>query len=519
MTVSSRVQSATGQDYQSRALMARGGQPIEELPPRQLYDLLKWYYLNNGLYDDIVRGLYDKSIWTEGMKPLRNPAFRVVEFYAAKLWPQQQQIVSANEALAAAVEQVWKWSNWASQKRIAARWLAMYGDLFIKVSTRQKGEKTVSVYLQLIEPQFVTTFDADERGYLTYVRIDIPQTEREGDEIRHLTHTEVWDKASGSYRLWRHDQGADMPIARLGAPLVEAPLSAFGIDFVPVVHVKFRDIGEDRGMSAITHALDKIDEANRMATRLHQILFRYNKATEVLEGTGTDPTGRPLPPPRVVGRQTGQYEDDETVKVGNDRIVRLPSGWTWRQAVPMLDYTSMLAVVQAQMAELEHDLPELAYYTLRNRADLSGKAVRLLLSDAVDRATEARANVEAGLIRAQQMALTVGRASGILPDLGDFDAGALDHDFAEEDIFTLSLAERMETIAVMVQAGLPLTTALRAAGWSENEIALMQEEKAADAEFGRQMLEQARAAFDAGLPDETMPEQGQQQAGADGADS
>lgn len=495
-TVTSRIQAASGQDYQSRALMARGGQPVEELPPRQLYDLLKWYYLNNGLYDDIVRGLYDKSIWTEGMKPLRNPAFRVVEFYGAKLWPRNHQVVSDNAELVTAVAQVWLWSNWLSQRRVAARWLAMYGDLFIKIATRMTGGRVTAVYMQLIEPQYITTFDVDERRYLTYVRIDIPQTERVGDEVQHLTHTEVWDKATDSYRVWRHDMAADAPIDRLGAPTEEASMTTFGIDFVPVVHVKFRDIGEDRGMAAITHALDKIDEANRMATRLHQVMFRYNKATEVLEGTGSDTSGRPLPPPRIVGRQNGQYDDDDTVKVGNDRIVRLPSGWTWRQAVPALDYASMLAVVNAQMAELENDLPELAYYTLRNRADLSGRAVRLLLSDAVDRATEVRANAEAGLIQAQQMALTVGAATGVLPNLGDFDAGDLAHDFVQEDIFTLSLAEKMETVTAMTQAGIPLETALRATGWTAEEIAAMQEDKAADAELGRQMLEQARAAFD-----------------------
>lgn len=497
----SRVATTTGQEYGSRALIARSDAGVEEMPPADLYDLLKWYYLNNGLYDDLTKALYDKSIWTEGMKPLRNPAFRVVEFYAAKLWPGQTPIVTDNGALPDAVAQIWKWSNWPAQKQVAARWFAMYGDLFIKVAVKTKGEtvKPVSVYMQLIEPQRVTAFDTNERGFITYARIDTPILVREGDKAVMRTHTEVWDKANDSFRVWQHERTAGYSLDQLGEPDDERSMSqAFGIDFVPIAHGLFRDIGEERGMAAITHALDKIDEANRQATRLHQMVFRYGKVTEVLEGQGTDPSGRPLPPPKVSG-PNGRYSDDDTIAVGDNRIVRLPSGWTWRQAVPTMDYTGMLAILQAQIKEIESDLPELAYYAVRDMGgDISGRAVRLLLGDAIDRVIATRENGETAIVQAQQMALTIGAKVGVLPDIGAFDQGALDHTFAVREVVATDETERMETVNAMTTAGIPLVTALRRVGWTEEEIAAMQEDKAANADFARQALEQARRLFEQG---------------------
>lgn len=508
--------TATAQNYGAKALIARSDAAVEEMPPADLYDMLRWYYLNNGLYDDLTKALYDRSIWTEGMKPLRNPAFRTVEFYATKLWPGETPIISDNDALPASVAQIWTWSNWRAQKQVAARWFAMYGDLFIKVAAKTKGAqaKPVSVYMQLIEPQRVTEFDTDERGYITYCRIDTPVLVREGDEQVTRMHTEVWDKAADSFRVWQHDNAARYSLDKLGTPQDERSMrQAFGIDFVPIAHGLFRDIGESRGMASITHALDKIDEVNRQATRLHQMVFRYGKVTEVLEGTGKDEVGRPLPPPKIAGRN-GNYGDDETIAVGDNRIVRLPSGWTWRQAVPTLDYAGMLAILQAQMAEITEDLPELAYYSVRKMGgDISGRAVRLLMGDAIDRVIAARENGETAIVQAQQMALTIGAQVGVLPDIGSFDEGALDHAFAEREVVAADEIERMEAVTAMTAAGIPLATALRRVGWTEEEIAGMQEDKAAAVSFGQQALEQARRLFEQG------PELDDQDVADDGADT
>ena len=468
----------------------------------QQYQMLRAYYLNNGVYEVLDALLAGVGAKRQEMRPLRNPAFRVVEFYAAKLWPgplpAALPIVADNAAIVEPIQQVWTWSNWAAEKQAAARWFACYGDMFLKVATKSDDQgRPVRVFLQNLEPQYVTEFDADERGYLSYVRIDIPRQRRVGDELKHYLHTEVWTKAE--YRLWEHEQAATTPVAQLGRPVEARSLAEFGIDFVPIVWQPFRNIGDERGSAAITPALDKIDEANRQATRLHQMLFRYNKPLWAASANAMDAQGRPLPPPRLGGEPGG----DNTLELDDDTIVRLPGQATLESLVPNLNYEGALAVLNAQIEEVQRDLPELAYYELRGR-EVSGVAAELLLGDAVDRLLEARGNAEAALVRADAMALTIGQAVGIFAGLGEYAAGAFEHGFAERPALKLTDEQRAALVTAWVKAGVPMRTALRRVGWSQDEIDAMDEdlaeEKRLNANYADAVLSQAQMNFDQGQP-------------------
>ena len=86
-----------------------------------------------------------------------------------------------NTAIISPIQQVWKWSGWGSQKQVFSRWLANFGDGFIKVARSSDGQRVI---LQNIKPEHVTEIDADERGFLRWCRIDVPQTRREdGDKL------------------------------------------------------------------------------------------------------------------------------------------------------------------------------------------------------------------------------------------------------------------------------------------------------------------------------------------------
>lgn len=467
-----------------------------------LYDHLETYYLSNGLYDAInaanrhlaaVGG--DKP---ESLKPLRNPANRVVEFYAAKLWPgtlpDALPIEAPNKRIVPAIEQVWQWSNWNIEKQTCARWFATFGDLFIKVAT--KGDPIDRVFLQNIKPRYVTAFDADERGFVTWIRIDVPRTRRDAaGKAKPYTRTEVWDLEQ--CRVWEHEQGAQAEIASLGVPKEQAPLSAFGVDFVPFVWQPFRPIGDVRGVGAFTLALDKIDEVNRQATRLHQMLYRYNRALWASVRTGTDPQQRPLPPVKI-GPENRITQDND-----DDTIINLPGSTDLKSLIPAIRYTEALQVLEAQMAELSRDLPELAYYDLRE-ADLSGKAIRLLLGDAVDRVTEARGNGEAALVRAHQMALTIGQSAGLFKDLGTYEKGDFAHEFRTRPILEIPQEERAVAIETYTRAGVPLITALRYMGATDEEIVALEKDRLAEREAQQQelgtALVNAMRRFDQGTP-------------------
>lgn len=418
----------------------------ERLPIRDHYALLKAYYQNNALYEQVSTyyATQEPRTWQEALKPLRNPTYRCVEVYVAKLWGGPLDVAlpirTENERIIEPIEQIWKWSNWGSRKQRAARWLALYGDLFIKVAqpTDVRGNFAPRVYFDLLDPQYVTDFDKDERGFLTYARIDVPRTRRVRDKVESFTHTEVWDKRDGTYTLWEHDRGADEDTARLGTPTQELAIRSFGIDFIPIVHIMLRDVGEDRGQAAITPAIDKIDELNRVVTRLHQQLFRHNGVTWALQANQVGPDGRPSPAPQLAGEEDGQ------VRLGDETIARLPGNSSLTPLTPALHYGEHLAIANAHQSEIELDLPELAYYRIKELKASSGVAIRLELQDMIDKIEEARGNAYDGLARANAMALTIAQFSNLFRDLGTFEAGDFDHHFDAPEVIANTEMDELE---------------------------------------------------------------------------
>jgi hypothetical protein len=151
--------------------------------------------------------------------------------------------------------------------------------------------------------------------------------------------------------------------------------------------------------------------------------------------------------------------------------------------VPNLNYAAHLDVINAQMRELEEDLPELSYYRQKELgSSITGKAVRLLLSQAVDRTIEARGNIETGLARADAMALTMGVNAGLFRRIGTYERGDFEHTFAEREVIPFSTQEQAETLKTEVDAGIPLVTAARRRGWTEAELKQMATDFAAGAQ-------------------------------------
>src|SRR5690606_23843705 len=113
--------------------------------------------------------------------------------------------------------------------------------------------------------------------------------------------------------------------------------------------------------------ISKIDEANKQATRLSQMLFGYNRALWALLANAEDKAGRPLPAPHL--GEGGQASD--TLDVDDDSLLRLPGMSDIKSLVAPIDYKAALDVLRDHMAEIKADLPELAYFQLREQGELS----------------------------------------------------------------------------------------------------------------------------------------------------
>ena len=431
---------------------------LGSLPQKDLYKKLEQlYYNSDDVYSSVQSAAYDAGTWVENIKPIRTVVNRSVEFYVGKLLPgdiSKVGISTDNPSVKEAIEQVWKWSNFGAQKQVAARYLTLYGDLFVKVVTSES-----KVYFEIIEPEYVTDFSADNRGYITTFRMDIPIVV----DGNHKTYTEYWSKPDNYFAVWTHEQGSNAKLDTLGEPDNFGFLEQLGIDFVPIVHVKFKDMGDKNGVSCVYHALSKITEANREATRLAELLFRYNKPIWAVSANANDAQGRPVPAPKL------KAGTDNDISLKDDSLIYLPGTSKIDSLIPNINYADALAILNSMMDELEQDLPELRYYSMQD-ADLSGKAIKLLLAGAADRAEEARGNFLAGLSRLDEMALTIGKYMGFFSNLGFYENGDFDHSVEAPEMFALTIEEEANLINLLVGAGMPLAQAMRLAGYSEEFI-------------------------------------------------
>lgn len=402
------------------------------------YQLLMDYYENTDLYNEIAAALYGQGRWSGQVQGIYNPAERLAEFYVRMVRPgplkRAYEFEEGSPGVQAAIRQVWKWSNWAVEKSLDKRWAAIFGDTFIKVY-----DENGQVRLQLIDPRRVTDFQYDSRKYLTFIRLD--DNLKTPDGLRSYVRTEVWDKNLQTMRVWERETW-EQDISQMGKPITTLHFEEMGIDFIPFSWTPFKDIGEQRGVGAYTLIKDKIDELNRMATRLHSILYRFNKATMAVQANAMDATGRPMAPPRL-GRRVATSSSSDA-ELGDTDILYLPGQADVKYLVPPLDYTAALAILEDQLREIERDRPELSYSRLiENRQDLSSRSVRLMEDPAIRAVEEVRANLDLGLVRAHQMAITIGQAAGIFSrDLGTYAQGDFDHSFVEHDVVPLSEEEK-----------------------------------------------------------------------------
>jgi hypothetical protein len=469
-----------------------------------MYDVLEAYYQNNGIFSNVQYGLTTEGIKAEAVRGLRNPAFRCVEFHASKLWPGPLEtalpIRTRNEAIQGPIQQVWTWSNWANRKQLAARYLAGLGDLVLKVVTKVRDDagndlpiSDRRVYFQVIKPRYVTDLVTDERNFVKRIRIDIPQQRRTPDGTKDVVRTELWeeDRGVGGVQIWEHDQGEEAPIEQLGPVLLEQSLESMGIDFIPIVYAPFRDVGENRGANAFVYQLDKIDEINAQVTRLHKIMFRYGRPVWAILSNMVDATRRAMPAPRFedspysgpTAAGTAGLSGAETWLEG-EPVLYFPGLSKPELLIPALQYESFLNAIEAMMRELEDDLPELIYYrVIRSFQEASGRALSYMLSPAVDRVIEVRASAEAALVRADQIALTLGRQIGIFgTGIGTFDSAddksSFAHTFATRPVIPLSEmdiaeAERARTEAFQRkhELGVPKRRLWLEMGYDQDEIA------------------------------------------------
>jgi hypothetical protein len=454
-----------------------------------LFNLLRSLYYGNAAYQDIALdpALSHLALNGRTIRALRNPTQAVTEFYVAVLMPgllpdalplDAADGIDATQ-LQAAAEQLWTWSNWAAKKQTYVRSAAMLGEVYLHVATKPDGVfPPQRVYLDVIQPDYINCYgtERDERGFVTRLRLDMPELDRDNPIAAVWWHTEVWDKDTQTARYWTRSTPPSNDINALGTPDREVTFRDMGIDYVPFVHVPFLDMGEERGVSPVLPALDKIMELDQLATSLHQALYRYNSPDKIIEGSARGNDGEIPAPPRL--------SDTQELQIAGITAYSLPPGWTMHNDVAGVHYAEQLQTIEAHWEALrETNLPELYYWaTPDSGAQESGRALETRLKGAISRATEARGNLEAGLVRAMQMAFSLGKAWKLAPftALGDYAAGGMDFGFQRRDILPESDDDKMDRLSAkvtalktLVDAGASIAGAAAIVGFSAEDAAIL----------------------------------------------
>lgn len=173
-------------------------------------------------------------------------------------------------------------------------------------------------------------------------------------------------------------------------------------------------------------------------------------------------------------KSTQPYNTQDSPKKDSIAVLEMDKEARVEFGSPTLNLTAGLENIEAILAELERDFPELALHRIREGGNLTAPGVKSAYDDAISRFAEARGNYDSGLVEAQSMALAIGGERGYTGyegfSLADLENGNLDHSIGERPVIkdTLSKAEKLDYTLRGIQANAPRTFYIEV-GWSAQE--------------------------------------------------
>ena len=445
------------------------GQTADEAARLSEYDRRWAYYLN----DDVYGRLYRAGLVAAAMPVSFNPIPAVASFYTGTALAgdvQAQPVDDATDAdgLTEAVALLHQWSNWEQLRRDLTLTAAVLGDVFLKVAERQPSpeEGPTAVYMQDIPPQNVRWWDADERGFLTGIRIDTARLESifTGEKRRH-TLIEIWRKewpdGGGGVRYWEIGAGQMFDDEKAVAPREAVDFAALGYDFIPIVWLRV----DTPWRRQVAH----IDRYNALAWQA----ARLNRPLAVIGAGGVDSAGRPLAAPLGASdKLQAMYSDEGDGVLG---VLQLPGMSSMQWSSSPVDFAA-LGGMMAEVKQAAIDgLPEYQAGTGYGLAQLAAETLQLLMNQAEQRALTLRSVLERTLVRAQMMAISIAQLAEVRPDIfgaaviGTYEDGRIEHVFNERPVFTRTSLAKAAEAAQHVANGASIEAAYRLAGYSEAE--------------------------------------------------
>lgn len=379
-------------------------------------------FVTSTVYSDIYRHArtrMDAAQLYKFTRSIYNPSARLIDLYASFVYGGALDmehltggalpIITDNDALIDALRQVYQWSRLAELKTLYVRDGAQHGDAPIKVIDDPERGK---VRLELLDPRKLRHVEFDAVGN---VKAAVIEYEREdaldaavfvpGANGLHplertaqsYTYTEIidhdpTDDALIRFRTYKNGEPFAFTQDEDGEDVAEWS-EPYG--FVPLVIAGHKATTKHWHRNAFDSVIPGIDTANDAASLL---LDQVRKSTNPIWA--------------FIGVSGGTL-DLSVDKKDAVPFVKLPTGGDAKPLVFPLDITGALEHLRELLKEIERNAPELALQRIRESSgSLTAPGVRTAYSDAIGRIEEARGSYDGGLVRALQMAVTIGGYRG-----------------------------------------------------------------------------------------------------------
>ena len=442
------------------------------------YDILGSFY-DNSTYRDLIHswGKQYRSTYQlyKAIRNIYNPTNRCVEFWKWMIWggildPEAKEagaipIKTDKQAIRPAIAKLWKDSNWAANKDVATMFGTEFGDVGIKiVDDPGKGQ----VRLEVVHPKTIKDLTLDTSGYVKgYVLQDV--REWQGKLVtfqEECWHNEGEDEVH--FATYKDNQ-----LFAWNGVLAEW-VEFYG--FVPFVAIQHIRTGMNYGWAEIHPFRVKVQELDDLASKMHDYIRKV--VDPVWLFNFKQPKGgidlRSAQAPASVSNPQPIREELPAIYVGDTNAKG--------QALVTSEIDIQKAVTEVQnvIAELERDLPELQMDIWTAGQYTTGKALRNARQRVERKVIQRRPEYDAALVRAHQMALSVGGSGGYKGyegfSLNSYADGDLDHVIpSERRIFDTDQTEELDkkkifwdVIVAADRQGLPLEQILLDLGKSQD---------------------------------------------------
>lgn len=466
------------------------------------YDLYWGLYQNNA-YRELLHSWSARYKTTYGMykhiRHLYNPVYRLGEFWSGRLMggmldrkagdgesePSALPIVTDNEALRPAIAKLWADSRWQVEKEVYTRWGAVLADVGLKVcDDTAKGQ----VRLEKVHPGHLKWVDFDEHGnvksYIIQKWMWDPRRENIADVDAMMDPRSMQYPVRFTEKAYRDGEYVVYETLLDGEPF--AWNGATGqwkvkYGFIPLVvahHVptgtKWAENCFHAGLSLFTEVDDQascVGDGNRKELNAPHLITGIKGFSELSQGYADRSKRTP--------QQNGSDPEPMRAQLGS-----LSSPNAESRVYPLFgnrDIPGIVLHIDGLMGNIEKNYPELLADTGNLGGTVTAEAIRNARQRASSKVQARRVGYDDALVRAQQMAISIGGFRGYKGyqgfDLDGYEAGLLDHQIGQRAVFEVDPLDSINedqafwtAAATAGQAGVPLEIYLERNGWSAAEI-------------------------------------------------